>query len=404
MKTKRITFNNADGERLSARIETPVHTHPKAYALFAHCFTCNKNLLAIKNISRALTKAGFAVMRFDFTGLGESEGEFEDTNFSSNVQDLIAAADFLKENFEAPAILIGHSLGGAAVLLAAKYIESVSAIATIGAPAEPLHVAHQFGDNIDKIENQGSAEVNIGGRPFKVKQQFLEDIRGTNLKSVINELRKSILVMHSPQDKIVNINNAADIYTAAFHPKSFISLDGADHLLSNKADSLYAGDVIASWATRYLNITEETPKLRTREQVVVQTGSDKFTTHIKMDEHMITADEPASVGGNDFGPSPYELLLAGLGACTSMTMKMYADRKGWDIDNITVHLSHEKRHGDDYSDSENPTAKIDFIEKSIEIEGDITEKQRQQMFNIAKKCPVHRTLLGDIKIDSSLLE
>ena len=217
-------------------------------------------------------------------------------------------------------------------------------------------------------------------------------------------LKKSILVMHSPQDKIVSIDNAADIYGAAFHPKSFISLDGADHLLSNKADSLYAGDVIASWATRYLSITEEKPRLRTREQVVVQTGDDKFTTHIKMDDHMITADEPASVGGNDFGPSPYELLLAGLGACTSMTMKMYADRKGWEIDNITVHLSHEKRHADDYSDSENPTGQIDHIEKSIEIEGNIDEKQRQRLLNISKKCPVHRTLLGDIKIDSSLME
>ena len=315
---------------------------------------------------------------------------------------MVCAAGYLAENYEAPSLLIGHSLGGAAVLLAASQIDSIKAIATIGAPAEPVHVQHQFGDDIEKIEQEGVAQVSLAGRPFKVKQQFLDDIRSTNLEAVIRKLKKSILVMHSPHDKTVGIHNAAKIYDAAFHPKSFISLDGADHLLTRKEDSLYVGDVIASWATRYLDLPKEKTKLITNEQVVVQTGRDKFTTQIKMGKHTITADEPESVGGNDFGASPYELLLAGLGACTTMTMKMYANRKGWEVDNITVHLSHEKRHADDYQDSENPTAKLDHIDKTIEIEGNLDEKQRQRMLNISKKCPVHRTLQSDIVINTEM--
>ena len=401
MKTVRLQFPNTNGIELAARLELPIDTHPKAYALFAHCFTCNKNLTAIRNISRSMTNEGFAVLRFDFTGLGESEGEFADTNFSSNVEDLVAAADFLKEKYEAPSVLIGHSLGGAAVLLAAKSIESVKAVATIGAPAEPIHVEHQFGEKIATIEVEGTAEVSVGGRPFQVKKQFLHDIRATNLKEHIRQLKRALLVLHAPFDKVVGVENAATIYGAAMHPKSFISLDGADHLLSNKADSLYVGNMIAAWAARYLDF-EEKELPRTNHQVVVETGEEGFTSQIKMGNHTLIADEPESVGGNNFGPTPYDLLLASLGACTGMTLRMYANLKKWDVKTIKVHLNHGKRHADDCEDCEKPNAKLDHIDKTIEIEGDLDEKQLKRLLQISERCPVHRTLHSDLRINTKL--
>lgn len=403
MKTTRLKFTNQQGLELSARLEKPVDTHPKAYVLFAHCFTCNKNLTAIRNISRSLTSAGFAVLRFDFTGLGESEGDFADTNFSSNVSDLVDAANFLKENYDAPSVLVGHSLGGAAVLLAAKHIESVKAVATVGAPSEPNHVAHQFEANISNIESEGEAEVSVGGRPFKVKKQFLNDIRSTNLKKEIRGLKKALLVMHAPFDKIVGVENAAEIYGAALHPKSFISLDGADHLLANKADSLYVGTMIASWASRYLDLESE-KTLQSSHQVAVETGEKGFTSAIKMGKHFMVADEPESVGGDDFGPNPYDLLLASLGACTGMTLRMYANRKKWDVKNITVHLNHNKKHVDDCGSCEKTSARLDHIDKTIEIEGNLDEKQRQRLLEISEKCPVHRTLHSEIRINTKLGE
>lgn len=401
MKVTRLNFKNQQGLELSARLEKPVDQHPIAYVLFAHCFTCNKNLTAIRNISRSLANAGFGVLRFDFTGLGESEGDFSDTNFSSNVSDLVDGANFLKENYAAPSILVGHSLGGAAVLLAAKSIESVKAVATIGAPSEPNHVAHQFGDNLSNIEAEGVAEVSVGGRPFKVKKQFLTDIRTTNLKKEIASLKKALLVMHAPFDKIVGIENAGAIYGAAFHPKSFISLDGADHLLTNKADSLYVGTMIASWASRYLDV-ESKKTLQSNHQVVVETSKEAFTSAIKMGKHSMIADEPESVGGDDFGPNPYDLLLASLGACTGMTLRMYANRKKWDVENITVHLNHNKKYVEDCDACEKPSARLDHIDKTIEIEGNLDEKQRQRLLEISEKCPVHRTLHSEIRINTKL--
>jgi len=401
MKTTRLTFTNAEGLQLAARLEKPVDSHPIAYVLFAHCFTCSKNLVAVRNISRALTAAGFAVLRFDFTGLGESEGDFADTNFSSNVEDLVAAAKFLEKEYEAPSVLVGHSLGGSAVLLAAGQLESVKAVATIGAPSEPVHVQKQFGDNIKDIEKDGIAQVHLAGRPFTVKKHFLEDIRATNLKAKVKALKKAVLVMHSPFDKTVSIENAAQIYGAAFHPKSFISLDNADHLLTRKEDSQYAGMMIAAWATRYISQPEE-KKLRTNHQVISETQEDSFTTNIKMDKHHLTADEPESVGGNDFGPNPYQLLLASLGACTGMTLRMYAKRKGWNVRNISVHLNHDKQYVDDCEMCEKPDAKLDHIHKTIEIDGDLDEKQMARMLNISKKCPVHRTLQSEIRINTEL--
>lgn len=382
---------------LAARLELPVNQHPHSYALFAHCFTCSKNLSAVRNISTALHQSGVAVLRFDFTGLGESEGDFVDTNFSSNVEDLVAAASYLADNYEAPSLLIGHSLGGAAVLCAATELPEVKAVATIGAPFDPEHVSHLLGDSIEEIEENGVAVVNIGGRPFTVKKQFLEDIRSNKISEKIKNLKKALLIMHSPQDRTVNIDNAARLYTTARHPKSFISLDGADHLLGDKMDAQYVGDTIASWVKRYLALPAQ-EKLRGDKTVAARLGDKGFTTEIMVRHHSITADEPVSIGGNDFGPSPYELLTSGLGACTAMTLQMYARRKKWDLKEVKVHLAHFKDYASDMADTENSKSKIDHFELKLELEGELDEKQRARLLEIANKCPVHRTLHQEVAI------
>lgn len=401
MKTFKVAFENTQGEKLAARLELPADQHPHNYVLFAHCFTCNKNLTAIKNISRALTRDGFAVMRFDFTGLGESEGDFADTNFSSNVEDLLKAAEFLEQNYQAPSVLVGHSLGGAAVLVARQHIPSVKAVTTIGAPFHPAHVAHLFQGNIEEIKAQGVANVNIGGRSFTIKKQFIDHMNelSTN-QQIIHQLNASLLVIHSPQDTTVEIDNATSIYKAAQHPRSFVSLDGADHLMSKRADSLYTGDVIATWAKRYVDIPEK-QRLTTNVQTVTHTGTG-YTTDIITGNHRLTADEPASVGGNDFGPTPYDLLNTALGACTGMTLRMYADRKKWDLKGVKVHLDHNKIYAKDCADCETSDGKVDEISRIIELEGDLDEAQRKRLMEIADKCPVHRTLHNEVKIRSQL--
>jgi putative redox protein len=403
MKSVKINFNNHQGEKLAARLELPVDQKPFTYALFAHCFTCNKNLTAIRNISRALTLQGIGVLRFDFTGLGESEGDFADTNFSSNVQDLLMAAEFMEANHGPIEIMIGHSLGGAATLMAAPQIKSAKAIATIGAPAEPEHVAHLFDEKVEEIRERGFATVSIGGRPFTVKEQFLKDLQNTSLYDTVRDLKKALLVMHSPFDRIVGIKNAGKIYDAAIHPKSFVSLDTADHMLMKKEDSQYAGQVIATWLTRYIKFPEA-PDLETSKQVAVRTGPRGFLTEIKAGNHHLIADEPEKVGGTDLGPTPYDLLAAGLGACTSMTLRMYADRKKWPLENIIVHLEHSKVHAQDGADSEDQpsSAKIDQIVREIELEGDLTEEQKERLLSIADRCPVHRTLHGEIRVVTTL--
>lgn len=397
MASIKIQFPNEEGEMLAARLELPVNQHPHSYALFAHCFTCSKNLSAVRNISTALHQSGVAVLRFDFTGLGESEGDFVDTNFSSNVEDLVAAASYLADNYEAPSLLIGHSLGGAAVLCAATELPEVKAVATIGAPFDPEHVSHLLGDSIEEIEENGVAVVNIGGRPFTVKKQFLEDIRSNKISEKIKNLKKALLIMHSPQDRTVNIDNAARLYTTARHPKSFISLDGADHLLGDKMDAQYVGDTIASWVKRYLALPAQ-EKLRGDKTVAARLGDKGFTTEIMVRHHSITADEPVSIGGNDFGPSPYELLTSGLGACTAMTLQMYARRKKWDLKEVKVHLAHFKDYASDMADTENSKSKIDHFELKLELEGELDEKQRARLLEIANKCPVHRTLHQEVAI------
>lgn len=396
MNSEKVRFLNFEKHELSARLELPVDNKPHAFAIFAHCFTCNKNLTAVKNIARSLTQAGIAVLRFDFTGLGESEGDFSESNFSSNVNDLCAAAKYLTENHEAPQLLIGHSLGGAAVLHAAHELSSIKGVVTIGAPSAPQHVTHLLKQGISEIESEGQAEINIGGRPFQIKKQFLEDLADQEGKHQIKSLRRALLVMHSPQDNIVGIQNAAEIYTEAHHPKSFISLDGADHLLSNKADSLYTGRVIANWASRYLHQPEK-ESIDTQHQVAARLAEDDtFTTEVQSGPHSFLADEPKDIGGKNLGPSPYDLLAASLASCSSMTMQMYAKRKEWPLEEVLTHVTHRK---EERKTEDGKTVHVDVFEKHIDIEAPaLSKEQIDRIRAIASKCPVHRTLEGGAEI------
>ncbi len=404
-KFEKVTFKGVQGDDLDARLDLPMGK-PRAYALFAHCFTCTKDIFAAARIAEGLTAHGIAVLRFDFTGLGASEGEFANTNFSSNVGDLGAAADFMREHYAAPKILIGHSLGGAAVLAAAGHVPEAAAVCTIGAPADPAHVEHHLKGDLSKIEKDGIAEVRLVGRPFTVKKQFLDDIRAQNLSEAIGKLGKALLIFHSPVDTVVGIDNAQAIYVAAKHPKSFVSLDDADHLLSKRADAVYAADVIAAWATRYLGEAEEDEGHTPEGTVLVEeTGAGKFANRVLVGgRHRMRADEPARVGGDDTGPTPYDFLLAALGTCKSMTMRMYADRKGFPLERAHVTLKHRKIHADDCTDCETKNGMIDEILIAIELDGDLTEEQRQRIFEIADRCPVHHTITHEIRIASSLAE
>ena len=403
MNIEKVSFLNNEGQQLSGRLELPVNQQPHNFAIFAHCFTCNKNLLAVKNISRALTSNGFGVLRFDFTGLGESDGDFSDTNFSGNVEDLVSAATYLEGNYKSPTLIVGHSLGGAAAIFAASQIDSIKAIATIGAPSNPKHVQNLLRSSIDEIRTSGKAIVNLSGRNFTIKKQFLDDLESNALSEVTKHLSKALLVMHSPQDTTVSIMNAEEIYKAAHHPKSFVSLDGADHLLSNKADSVYVGNVIAGWANRYVDLPE-VEQLKTKHQVVASLDNDDgFTTQMKVGNHYMVADEPTNYGGNDFGPSPYELVSAGLSACTAMTIQMYAKRKGWKIDNVEVHTNYGKTHAIDCEHCDEDSAKIDTFNREIKLESELDDKQIKRVLQIADKCPVHRTLSSQIQIITNLI-
>ncbi len=400
---QKVSFTNKDGLKLSGRLELPANQQPHNFALFAHCFTCTKNLSAIRNISRALTSQGFGVLRFDFTGLGESHGDFEDTNFSGNVDDLLSASNFLKSHYKSPTLIIGHSLGGAAAIYAAANINSIKAVATIGAPSNPKHVQHLIKSSINEINKNGKAVVNLSGRDFTIKKQFLDDLETNSIYNVASNLRKALLILHSPQDTTVGIENAEKIYKAAHHPKSFISLDGADHLLSNKEDSIYTGNVIANWAKRYLDITKQA-QIKTSHQVVANLNiEDGFTTQMKVGNHYMVADEPLTYGGNDFGPSPYELVSAGLSACTAMTIKMYVNRKGWDLKNVEVHTSYSKTHAKDCDACEDNTSKIDTFERDIKLTGNLDKEQTKRILQIADKCPVHKTLHNDTQIITKLI-
>jgi uncharacterized OsmC-like protein/alpha-beta hydrolase superfamily lysophospholipase len=403
----KITFTGALGDDLAARLDMPPSA-PRAYALFAHCFTCSKDIFAAARVSAGLAERGIAVLRFDFTGLGHSGGEFANTNFTSNVGDLVAAANWLSENHEAPGILIGHSLGGAAVLAAAGDIPGAKTVATIGAPFDPAHVSDNFSSAVAEINQRGEAPVSLGGRPFVIKKQFLDDIAGQDQKQRIKNLNKALLVFHAPGDAIVGIDHAAEIYGAAKHPKSFVSLDGADHLLSGKADAAYVAEVIAAWAGRYLGSGGEAATGTGGEDgavIVQETGDGKFAQIISAGrKHVIKADEPADYGGTDSGPTPYDLLLSGLGACTVMTMRMYADRKKIPLVRGSVTLRHDKIHGRDCAECETKEGMLDHITREIHLEGALSEEQRQSLLAIAEKCPVHRTLHAEVLVESRLAE
>ncbi|MDW3682731.1 bifunctional alpha/beta hydrolase/OsmC family protein [Cupriavidus sp. CV2] len=406
MEAQRLQFSGSDGQQLSARLDLPVGP-VRAFALFAHCFTCGKDVLAATRIAQALTAHGIAVLRFDFTGLGGSGGDFANTNFSSNVADLLAAAEYLRHHHRAPALLIGHSLGGAAVLSAAHGIPEAKAVVTIAAPSDPGHVIGLFGDQAARIEADGEAEVRLAGRPFKIKRQFIEDVAEQKLLDNVSKLRKALLVMHAPQDDTVGIDNATQIFIAAKHPKSFVSLDRADHLLTRKADAVYVANTIAAWSQRYLDIDALDVPAAVAEEGLVrveESHAGKYQQRITAGPHHLLADEPVSFGGLNGGPAPYDLLLAGLGACTAMTMRMYAERKGWPLEHVAVTLRHEKIHATDCAECSTTEGKIDWIEREITMRGPLDDAQRTALLEIADKCPVHRTLHSEVVVRTHLAE
>jgi putative redox protein len=401
MPTERFQFKGEDGHQLAASLDLP-DGEPLAYALFAHCFTCGKDGLAARRIAASLMAKGIAVLRFDFTGLGSSQGDFANSTFSSNIADLVRAADHLRELQKGPAILIGHSLGGAAVLAAAGQIPDAKAVVTIGAPSDPAHVTGLFKDRIDDIREQGKVEISLAGRPFQISSGFLDDIAEQGLMAHLTNLHKALLIMHAPTDAIVGIDNASRIFIAAKHPKSFVSLAGADHLLSERRDAAYVADVIAAWVTRYLDpIVAERSEERDeapRNVLVRETRSSKFQQTISIGPHHLIADEPVDAGGEDTGPGPYDFLLAGLGACTAMTMRLYADRKSLPLERVSVTLKHSKIYAQDCAECETKTGMLDQIERVIAMEGALDSKQRSSLMEIADKCPVHRTLTSEIHI------
>lgn len=391
-----VKFQGKAGQILTGILELPSDASPRAMALFAHCFSCSKDIAAARIISRELAAKGIGVFRFDFTGLGKSEGDFADTNFSTNLDDLEAAANWLAEHHSGPDLLVGHSLGGAAVVAVASRLPMVKAVATIGAPSDADHVIHNFGSKLDEIETRGEAEVLLAGRPFTIKKQFVEDVSGAKVRDAAADLHRPLLVMHAPTDQTVSIDNASGLFVSAKHPKSFVSLDTADHLLSNKDDAAYAATLICGWVGRYLPAkTQAEAEATTHDGVYVsETGGGRFENLVVSGQHKMIADEPVSVGGGDAGPGPYEYVSAGLGACTSMTLRMYAERKKWPLEKVGVQVRFSRE-----PNLEDPTGeKHDTFERVIDIVGDLDETQRERLLEIADKCPVHRTLERDVHV------
>lgn len=388
---RRVEFPGSGGDILAARLDLPPGV-PQGYAIFAHCFTCSKDLFAAHRIATELAARGIGVLRFDFTGLGASGGEFASTNFSSNVEDLRLAAAWLREHVGAADILIGHSLGGAAVLAAAGDLPEVRAVATIGAPADADHVVRNFHAQLPAIEGKGEAEVELAGRHFTIRKQLLDDLRGQDLAARIARMRKPLLVLHAPTDEVVGIDNARRIYDTAKHPKSFVSLDGADHLLTRREDAAFVAEIVTAWARRYLPPQQE--EVAAVEGVRAwATGESRFQHAVKAGRHELIADEPDSQGGMDTGPSPYDFLAAGLAACTSMTVRLYAERKGLQLPFFRVDVRHDKVHAEDCVGCvEGSGGKVDRFARRIVFEGGLDEAVQAKVLEIADKCPVHRTL------------
>jgi putative redox protein len=403
----KITFENATGRALSAQLEMPADGQPIAYALFAHCFTCSKDLKAAVAISRALCQKGIATLRFDFTGLGQSEGTFADTTFSTNVDDLVAAADYLADQHEAPRLLVGHSLGGAAVLKAAGRLKSVRAVATVAAPVDPVHTTHLFDGSLDEIRETGQATVTLAGRSFTVRKELLDDLAEQKTREAIRSLDRALLIFHAPLDNTVGIENATEIFKAARHPKSYVSLDEADHLLTDRADAEYVGEVTAAWAARYVGAPQSEQKETAPDDnhVTARTAPGGLFTEITANGHALLADEPTSIpGGTNRGPTPYDHLAAALASCTSMTLRMYADRKEWPIGQAITRVQHETIHADDCAHCATKEGKLDRLTRTVEVTGDLSDEQRERLVEIANKCPVHRTLEGEIDVMTHLGE
>lgn len=405
MPSEQVTFEGAMGARLAARLDRP-HGPIRAYALFAHCFSCTKDALAAKYIAAGLAEAGIATLRFDFTGLGQSEGDFANTGFSANVGDLVAAADHLRRQLQAPRLLVGHSLGGAAVLAAAARVPEAAAVATIAAPAEPAHVARLLGPARAAIEARGEAEVVLAGQAFRIRREFLDDLEAQRLEPAVTGLGKALLVCHAPRDEVVGIEDASRIFQWAKHPKSFLSLDDADHLLRRREDARYAAGAIAAWASRYLPAMDAAQALPAPAEggvVVGETGTGRFAQAIAAGRHRLAADEPRALGGDDGGPSPYDLLAAALGACTSMTLRLYAERKGLPLARTVVEVAHDRIHAEDCAECETKAGRIDRFRRRLHLEGPLDAAQRARLAEIADRCPVHRTLEGEVVIETELV-
>lgn len=408
MKSTKTHFKGARGQKLAAQLDLPVDGQATSVALFAHCFTCGKDLIAAKNISRALTAEGFGVLRFDFTGIGQSEGSFEDSSFSQDVDDIVFLVEELAKQELKVELLIGHSLGGAAVVQAVSRLPKIKALVTIGAPASPSHVTHLFESAIDEIKEEGAAKVMLAGRPFKVGKKLLDDLQEQKIVGCLKNFEGAYLNLHAPEDAYVSIDNATALFKMAHHPKSYISLDGMDHLLSNPKDSLRVGKLVATWVDSFIFGDIELAKNNSdteheafqkinphNDQVAaLLPKDDAYTTLIKMgDTHRLISDEPTSLGGNDLGPTPYELLSAGLASCTAITIKMYAQRKEWPLEDVHVYIEHSKIDAPEEHKAAAQNRKIDHFKRIIKLDGpDLDDDQKARLLDIANKCPVHRTL------------